>query len=52
MEMKLNARIMAPLTILLVAGGLGLRWPVGEYHIVSNYQDFVTPSGTAHVRDN
>ena len=25
---------------------------VGEYHIVSNYQDFVTPSGTAHVRDN
>ena len=25
---------------------------VGEYHVVSSYQEFVTPSGSAQVRDN
>jgi hypothetical protein len=28
------------------------EYVVGEYHIVSNYKDFVTPAGTAQVRDN
>lgn len=25
---------------------------VGEYHVVGNYQEFATPSGMLHIRDN
>lgn len=25
---------------------------VGEYHVVGNYQEFATPAGVAHIRDN
>jgi len=28
------------------------EYVVGEYHVVGNHQEFATPSGTAHVRDN
>ena len=28
------------------------EYVVGEYRIAGNFQDFATPSGTAHLRDN
>ncbi len=28
------------------------EYVVGEYHISGSYQEFATPSGTAHIRDN